>query len=470
MSKEELVQCFAVVGEILRVTLLWSSKKDVKTRSAFIKFAERDAAARALYLDGFILRGIKIKVMKKLVKDETEEDSKSTFWDNHRVVVRSQDMEENNNNQDERSGICDIQFTSADIKLAQRHRQEPHIYGPRKASLTPGQGGVKDSVKKPVRSKENLSVNKLIAKSKDYSKSASKKKSVVKVLGEQVLSSVKSKIITSTPPAVGIEVQVKWADSTTYTATVVKMEEEECLVHYKGWNKKHYEWIEISPRRGRKRTAFTELKIDHKSNMGKLNAIKSIKTDVDASEGVVGSDNSEKGSDDDEDPEMAGLCEYEKIRLRNIREREAMFEELKISEAKSDLGQMFTPASQNKQGPSKRGLASKKKEKEILPPRKSSRISGGLVPEIQRYEPLLSDPVEEKEVPLHSLPLADTFSSSDLVTLKDTQEVPTELPPLSQEMQEVINRAEGSGEEEILVDAHKIQITVKDIKGSGVAK
>ena len=59
-----------------------------------------------------------------------------------------------------------------------------------------------------------------------------------------------------------------------------------------------------------------------------------------------------------------------------------MFEELKISEAKSDLGQMFTPASQNKQGPSKRGLASKKKEKEILPPRKSSRISGGLVPRV----------------------------------------------------------------------------------------
>ena len=51
--------------------------------------------------------------------------------------------------------------------------------------------------------------------------------------------------------------------------------------------------------------------------MGKLNAIKSIKKDVDASEGVVGSDNSEKGSDDDEDPEMAGLCEYEKTRLKS---------------------------------------------------------------------------------------------------------------------------------------------------------
>jgi len=293
-------------------------------------------------------------------------------------------------------------------------------------SLTPGKGGVNHSVKKPVKSKENLSVKKPIAKSKDNSKSASKKKSVVKALGEQVLSSVKSKIITSMPPTVGMEVQVKWADSTTYTATVVKMEEEECLVHYKGWNKKHDEWIEISPRRGRKRAAFTELKIDHKSNMGKLNAIKSIKKDVDASEGVVDSDNSEKGSDDD-DPEMAGLCEYEKIRLRNIREREAMFEELKISEAKSDLSQMFTPTTQNKQGPSKRGLASKKKEKEILPARKSSRISGGLVPEIQRFVPLLSDPVEEKEVPLHPLPLADTFSSSDLVTLADTQQFLTNI-------------------------------------------
>ena len=251
--------------------------------------------------------------------------------------------------------------------------------------MTPGKGGVKHSIKKPTaKSKENMSVKKPIAKSKDTSKSAAKKKSVVKVLGQQVLSSVKSKIISSTPPTVGMEVQVKWEDSSTYTATVVKMEEEECLVHYKGWNKKHDEWIEVSPKRGRKRAAFTELKIDQKSNMGKLKDIKSIKRDVDASEGLVGSDNSDKGSDDD-DPEMAGLCEYEKIRLRNIREREAMFEELKISEAKSDLSLLFTPTTQNKQGPSKRGLASKKKEKEILPARKSSRISGGKVPEIQRY-------------------------------------------------------------------------------------
>jgi len=92
VSKEELVQCFGVVGEILRVTLLRSSKKDVKTGSAFIKFAENDAAARALYLDGFILRGIKIKVMEKLVNDETEEDkSKYSEVDPFSVFISNLD-------------------------------------------------------------------------------------------------------------------------------------------------------------------------------------------------------------------------------------------------------------------------------------------------------------------------------------------------------------------------------------------
>jgi len=44
----------------------------------------------------------------------------------------------------------------------------------------------------------------------------------------------------------------------------------------------------------------------------------------------------------------------------------------------------------------------------------------------------------------------------------DDLDQPTELPPLTQEMKEVIRRAERS-RGEVLVDAHKIQITVKDI-------
>jgi len=294
----------------------------------------------------------------------------------------------------------------------------------RKTSTTPGKKGVKHAITK-----------KQIVKNNENSKA--KKNSVIKALGMQVLSSVKSKIIASSPPVVGMEVQVKWADNTNYPATVVKIVDGDCLVHYKGWNKKHDEWIPlpVSPRRSSKRTAFTELNVNQKNNIGKLNEIKSIKKGIEASEGIVESDKSEKDSDED-DPEMVGLCEYEKIRLRNIRERQALFEELKISEAKSDLSQMFTPT-QIKQGPSKRGLASTKKEKEILPPRKSSRLSGGKVPEIQRYEPLLSTPVEEKEVPLHSLPLADTYAASHLVSLADTRQFLTNLSKVTNEKSSV---------------------------------
>ena len=38
----------------------------------------------------------------------------------------------------------------------------------------------------------------------------------------------------------------------------------------------------------------------------------------------------EEEQEDEEDAEMVGLCEYEKIRLRNIRQREALFKELAI--------------------------------------------------------------------------------------------------------------------------------------------
>ena len=61
---------------------------------------------------------------------------------------------------------------------------------------------------------------------------------------------------------------------------------------------------------------------------------------------------------------MVGLCEYEKIRLRNIRERQALFEELNLSESKDEVSLVFTPKSVGK----KLVLAKKK-------PRRSSRIS-----------------------------------------------------------------------------------------------
>ena len=72
LTSKKQFQCFGVLGEILRVTLLRSSNKDIKTVSAFVKFAEQEAASRALFLDGFIMRGSKIKVMKKLLNDERD--------------------------------------------------------------------------------------------------------------------------------------------------------------------------------------------------------------------------------------------------------------------------------------------------------------------------------------------------------------------------------------------------------------
>merc|ERR1712106_1182208 len=176
-----------------------------------------------------------------------------------------------------------------------------------------------------------------------------------------------------------------------------------------------------------KRKAFAELsniEMEQKTNLGKL---KEIKKGVDKSEGLLNSDNAEVDSDEN-DPEVIGLCEYEKIRLRNIREREALFNELNISEANSELKHLLNLTTKNKQGPSKRGIASIKKEKEILPPRKSSRLRGGKVAEIDRYVPELETAVEETPILLQSLDIKETFNnSSDPASLTHAQNFLTSL-------------------------------------------
>jgi len=266
--------------------------------------------------------------------------------------------------------------------------------------VTPGQGIVKHDIKKPIVKKGNA-------------KKSNPNKSVVKALGIQLLSSAKSRIVSTTVPEVGMEVNVMWEDNTTYTAKVLTVGEGKCLVHYKGWNSKYDEWVMSNALGDRRALAeVSNIKINQKQNLGKLKVLKSMKKGIEASEFILDSDNSDKDAEDENDPEMAGLCEYEKIRLRNIREREAMFAELKISEAKSDLSQLFTPT-QNRQAPSKRGLASEKKEKEILPARKSARISGGKVPDIERFVPLLEPPHEERSLALETLNITETYNKSD---------------------------------------------------------
>lgn len=109
-------------------------------------------------------------------------------------------------------------------------------------------------------------------------------------------------------------------------------------------------------------------------------------------------------------PMFDGLCEYEIIRMKNILERQAMFQSLDIDDTKMELG--VTP-SKNKHVPSARGLASEKKEREVLPPRKSARLAGGLVPDIDRFVPLVEEPEEESIASLEDLGIGDAFTKAD---------------------------------------------------------
>ena len=56
---------------------------------------------------------------------------------------------------------------------------------------------------------------------------------------------------------------------------------------------------------------------------------------------------------DSPDPQFDGLCDYEKIRMQNILERQAMFNQLELSSAKMEVNE-FTPSRQ-KYTPSSRG-------------------------------------------------------------------------------------------------------------------
>ena len=105
-----------------------------------------------------------------------------------------------------------------------------------------------------------------------------------------------------------------------------------------------------------------------------------------------------------QDPMFDGLCEYEMIRMRNIMERQALFQSLDMEDAKSEL----TP-SRPKHVPSSRGLASVKKVTEVLPPRKSARLAGGLVPDIDRFVPLVEEPEEDNIASLEELSIKDAF-------------------------------------------------------------
>ena len=137
-----------------------------------------------------------------------------------------------------------------------------------------------------------------------------------------------------------------------------------CLVHYTGWSSKHDEWVQVDTVNERK--VLGEL-----SNVNMNKTLSALKEDV-----------SPEALAEEEDPAMAGLCEYEKVRLRNIREREQLFASLQFEETKSELRPAPPSA---RPAASKRGLAAATRVKEVLPLRpRSARLAGEKVSSIDR--------------------------------------------------------------------------------------
>merc|ERR1712223_495440 len=88
---------------------------------------------------------------------------------------------------------------------------------------------------------------------------------------------------------------------------------------------------------------------------------------------------------EEEDPEMVGLSEYEKIRLRNIRQREALFAELALQEAKEEAREASGVVGSSTQAVKRFSRREKVDKDAAEPVRKSLRLAGGKVPEIKRF-------------------------------------------------------------------------------------
>jgi len=115
-----------------------------------------------------------------------------------------------------------------------------------------------------------------------------------------------------------------------------------------------------------------------------------------------------ESTEDEQDFDDEEMSSYERLRQKNIQEREEMFRAL--MDSKKRVSDVFsTPQPSNKRTVSQRGLASAPREKEILPARKSARLAGGKVPEITRYVPELTSEPEHVPLPLETLKAEDLF-------------------------------------------------------------
>lgn len=218
-------------------------------------------------------------------------------------------------------------------------------------------------------------------------------------------------IITDTKASevleVGQNVEVSWSGQ-VYEGKVLDKGSGGYLIHYKGWKQRFNDWVQDVKTTPKTRSKFFSI-FEKKPKTEIINNT----TPSDKKKSFTKVINSHRkiklGSEDTEN-----LSEYEKVRLANIREREAMFAQLAISEAKDDLRQALTPISANKLAASKRGLKSEKKVKDetSTPRRQSRRILGlSLTNEEEPSTEAEPEHIEEyPRLPLETIDCQETYS------------------------------------------------------------
>jgi len=139
-------------------------------------------------------------------------------------------------------------------------------------------------------------------------------------------------------------------------------------------------------KQGAKQASITGFLMTQREPLGEIgNSIKEENLVDDAPKKVNVKMETKQVEEEEEDPGMVGLCEYEKIRLRNIRQREALFAELALQEAKEEAREATGVPASGKRSSSRREKVEKVEKDPTEPVRKSLRLAGGKVPEIKRF-------------------------------------------------------------------------------------
>merc|ERR1712156_1101989 len=244
-------------------------------------------------------------------------------------------------------------------------------------------------------------------------------------------------LLTNGPLAVGDSVEVK-ESGVVHECKVVQVAEDLVQVHGQGWNARYDTWVRYP---GSSRQALRDRTNKVLEEIVPNLALKSKTKLIEASPKTI------EMKDGEVKPEIKvkeekyvktnpGLSEYELIRLENIRQREALFAELNLDAAKVEASPRIE---RTVSAPSRRGLQSEKKEKEVLPRRASTRLAGGSVKEIERYNPApepeaRNDPeIAAKTLGLEEITDSDASSllSSLITSKKSAQESQIEFSNLS---------------------------------------